>query len=106
MLNLWQQRGYRERVFLYEIWEPVPATWIVNVSNVLALKQQAMQCYQLQLKYNDYSAAITAIMRYRGLYLMGQSEQYAEAFIELEARSWQSVLSQLFNLRSYQESVL
>jgi len=106
VLNVWQQRGYRERVFLYEIWEPVPATWIVNVSKVVALKQQAMQCYQLPLKYGDYSAAITAIMRYRGFYFMQQSEQYAEAFIELEATSWRSVLSQLFNLRSYQESVL
>jgi len=106
VLNVWQQRGYRERVFLYEIWEPVPATWIVNVSKVVTLKQQAMQCYQLPLKYGDYTAAITAIMRYRGFYFMQQSEQYAEAFIELEANSWRSVLSQLFNLRSYQESVL
>jgi len=106
VLSVWQQRGFRERVFLYEIWEPVPATWIVNVSGVVDLKQQAVQCYQLPLKYGDYSAAVTAIMRYRGFYLMEQIEQYAEAFIELEANSWRSVLSHLFNLRSYQEEFL
>jgi len=106
VLSVWQQRGFRERVFLYEIWEPVPATWIVNVSSVVALKQQAMQCYQLPLKYGDYSDAVTAIMRYRGFYLMGQIEQYAEAFTELEANSWRSVLSHLFSLRGYQEECL
>ncbi|MEN8217916.1 MAG: glycosyltransferase [Pseudomonadota bacterium] len=103
VLSVWQQRGFRERVFLYEIWAPVPANWIVNVSSVVALKQQAMQCYELPLKYGDYSAAISAIMRYRGFYLMGQLEQYAEAFTELEANSWRSVLSHLFSLRGYQE---
>ena len=106
ILNVWQQRGYKERIFLYETWAQIPATWIVNISEVFTLKQQAMQCYKLPLKYCDYTNAITGLARYRGLYLVEQSEEYAEAFIELEAKSWRSVLSQLFNLRSYQESVL
>ena len=106
VLSVWQQRGCQERVFLYEIWQPVPATWMVDVTPVLALKQQAMQCYQLPLKYGDYAAAFFGIMRYRGVYLGEQSEKYAEAFLELEVTSWQSVLSQLFSLRGYQEEFL
>ncbi|RKZ84770.1 MAG: hypothetical protein DRR19_17315 [Candidatus Parabeggiatoa sp. nov. 1] len=106
VLSVWQQRGCQERVFLYEIWQPVPATWMVDVTPVLALKQQAMQCYQLPLKYGDYAAAFFGIMRYRGVYLGEQSEKYAEAFLELEVTSWQSVLSQLFRLRGYQEEFL
>ena len=103
MLNVWHKRGCQERIFLYEIWEPLPATWIVDISSVFALKQKAIQCYSLPLKYCDYQDAFTGLMRYRGFYPIGTSGQYAEAFIELERSSWQSVISHLFNLRAYQE---
>jgi len=103
VLNVWQQRGCRERVFLYEIWQTVPATWVVDISSVFALKQQAVQCYQLPLKYNDYLTVVRGLAQYRSLNLIGQSGQSAEAFLELEKSSWQSVLSNLFGLRRYQE---
>ncbi|MDM8557968.1 glycosyltransferase [Candidatus Parabeggiatoa sp. HSG14] len=105
LLPLWQQRGCKERVFLYETWAPVPTTWIVDISTTFTLKQQAIQCYKLPLQYCDYKAIITGLMQYRGLYLK-QSGEYAEAFLELEANSWQSVLSHLLSLRNYQEKFL
>jgi len=105
VLTVWQQRGCRERVFLYEIWEPVPATWVVDISAVFAVKQQAVQCYQLPLEYCDYLTVVTGLVKYRGLNLIEQSGQDAEAFLELEPTSWRRVLSHLFNLRGYQESV-
>jgi LmbE family N-acetylglucosaminyl deacetylase/glycosyltransferase involved in cell wall biosynthesis len=102
VLSVWQQRGYQERVFFYEIWQTLPATWIVDISTVFALKQQAVQCYQLPLKYYDYLTVVIGLAQYRSLNLIGHSGQYAEAFLELEKDSSQSVLSNLFGLRRYQ----
>jgi len=104
-LRVWQARGYRERVFLYETWGAVPATWVVDISPVYALKQQAMECYKIPLKYCDYTTAINGLAKYRYLYLNEKgSGRHAEAFIELETSSWRSVLTLLFGIREHQEN--
>lgn len=106
VLSLWQKRNYKERIFVYEIWAPIPATWVVNISTVYEKKQQAIQCYKIPLQYCDYSRGITGLMMFRSLYLRQQTDQYAEAFIELRVASWQSVVSSLYHLRAFQDSVL
>jgi len=105
MLDLWQQRGCRERLFLYETWGTIPATWVVDITAVFVLKQQATQCYELPLKYCDYLTACTGMANYRGLYLPPPNRQ-AEAFLELTAVSWRSVVTYLLRIREYQERVL
>ncbi len=107
LLELWQQRGCRERLFLYETWGAIPATAIVDISAVFTLKQQAIQCYQLPLQYCDYAAALAGLSAYRGLFLGNESHgPYAEAFLELHADSWQPLFRHLFGLRKYQEQRL
>lgn len=100
VLEVWQQLGYRERVFLYETWAAIPANWVVDISNVFHLKQQATRCYELPLKYCDYLKACTGMANYRGLYLVEQQGQFAEAFMELTATSWQSTLTHFFAMRT------
>lgn len=97
MLAVWQQRGWHERVFFYEIWAPIPASWVVDISAVFELKRQAIHCYQLSLKYCNYERFIEGMAMYRSLYLA--KPHYAEAFMELEATSWQKTLEHLVNLR-------
>lgn len=107
LLDIWQQRGCRERLFLYETWGTIPATWVVDISAVFSLKQQATQCYQLPLKYCDYLAAWIGMAGYRGLYLVDSPRgRYAEAFLELHARSWRTLFTHLFELRKHQEQDL
>lgn len=99
VLDVWQQRGWQERVFLYETWGTVPATGVVDISAVLDLKKRATQCYQLPLKYCDYTAVSMGMATYRGLYLTEQ-QHFAEAFMELDAESWYAVLTCLMKLRA------
>ncbi len=100
VMETWVHLGCRERFFWYETWAPIPATWVVDISRVWALKQQATQCYELPLKYCDYLKACLGMANYRGLYLVeaGQGE-YAEAFMEWSAGSWQEVLEELMRIR-------
>ena len=68
-IQQWLARGCRERLFLYELWQPLPGNWLVDVTPVLALKRLAIAEYRLPMRYKDYSAAFEGLMRYRGLYL-------------------------------------
>ncbi|MGZ4955524.1 MAG: PIG-L deacetylase family protein [Methylobacter sp.] len=85
LFNLWQLHKTAKRLFFYEIWSPVPATHVVDISSVINLKRQAISHYQLPLAHCDYLSASMGLSRYRGLYLPNQGhDQYAEAFVEAE----------------------
>lgn len=109
ILTLWHKHGRRQRMFLYEIWSPLPATHVVDAGNALAAKRQAVEHFVLPSKYFDYSTACEGLMSYRGLYLMRAPEEQAasaEAFFELDSHDWESLLAHLFAIRSYQEKAL
>lgn len=85
LVSIWQVHKTAKQLFFYEIWSPVPATHMVDITSVIDLKQQAIRQYQLPLAHCDYLSASTGLSRYRGLYLPSQKrEQYAEAFVAAE----------------------
>ncbi len=111
MIELWRNRGYKERLFLYEAWESVPATGLVDITGVYGLKTKASYCYCLPLRYLDYIAAGDGMATYRGTYLSATSDNdkqqyYAEAFLELYKDSWPLVVEDLLNIRAFQEKIL
>lgn len=106
IVEMWQQLGCRERLLCYETWATVPATSIVDISSVFDLKLQAIQCYELPLRYGDYLNACRGMATYRGLYFMdtqSKTLKYAEAFLEITPHSWRATMQQLWGLRRYQE---
>jgi len=105
MLNLWQRRNNKERLFCYETWTPLPATHVVNISDVFELKQQAIGCYKIPLQYCDYSNAFNGLAKYRGLCIKPPG-QYAEAFMEIKKDSSLSVIQNLFAIRRSLENFL
>ena len=102
-LELWHLRGCRERLFLYEIWQPLPVNWVIDVTRVVDVKRRAVAAYRLPLMYQDYSGAFEGMMRYRSLYLGPDSGTYAEGLLELKPDSWQAVMGSLMRLRVNQE---
>lgn len=81
-LTCWAKAGFG-RVFYYEIWSPLPATHVVDVTQVIELKKSAVSYYNLPLRYRNYSDAMVGLASYRGLYLPPQAyPQYAEVFVE------------------------
>jgi LmbE family N-acetylglucosaminyl deacetylase len=78
--------GTRLRRFLYEVWTPLPATRIVDITEVLDRKLAAICCHRTALEHLDYRAGSHGLAAFRGLYLpRAQKPRYAEAFLELEA---------------------
>jgi hypothetical protein len=53
-----------------------------------------------------YLTACSGMAGYRGLYFSQPQREYAEAFLELNATSWQAVLTYLLQIREYQERCL
>ena len=64
--------------FCYEIWATVYPTNVIDISGVWERKQQAIEQYQSQLRYNNYLHMIAGLNAYRTIYL--SSARYMEAF--------------------------
>lgn len=108
VLSSWQRRARAGRAFFYEIWCPLPATWIVDIGEVVDLKKQALGCYRLPLRYRDYSVPCLGLATYRGLYLpSAETPHYAEAFVEAECKaSRRGISRRLLRLRAGLEGLL
>ncbi|MEZ0328621.1 MAG: rhamnan synthesis F family protein [Dissulfuribacterales bacterium] len=72
------------RVAMYEVGMPMRPNTLVNITPVWGLKQQAMACFQSQLKIQDYHDHITGLNRYR-TYTLGKTITYAEAYCLIES---------------------
>lgn len=68
------------KLFLYEVWTPLLPSVLVDISAVLARKQELLELYASQLEAKDYVAAVTGLARYRAL-LLPQRAGAAEAFL-------------------------
>lgn len=67
-----------KQLLFYEIWAPVPATHVVDITDHANLKQAALAEHATAMACGDYQRAVDGLNRYRGLYL-GQN-RLAEAF--------------------------
>lgn len=108
IFSCWSRQKNASRAFFYEIWSPVPATHVVDISSVIELKRQALNQYRLPLLQCDYLSASLGLSRYRALYLPNQGqEQYAEAFVEAENnRYFGGIMSSMLAMRFYLEKLL
>lgn len=108
VLSSWQRRARLGRAFFYEVWCPLPATWVVDVGEAMDIKKQALASYRLPLRYRNYTTASTGLAAYRGLYLpAGDTPRYAEAFVEAEHKASRGGISRrLLRLRAGLEDLL
>ena len=66
------------QLLFYEIWAPVPATHVVDITEQAGRKQEALAAHATAMPHGDYQRAVDGLNRYRGLYL-GRN-RLAEAF--------------------------
>lgn len=66
------------QLLFYEIWAPVPATHVVDITEQAGRKQDALAAHATAMPHGDYQRAVDGLNRYRGLYL-GRN-RLAEAF--------------------------
>lgn len=67
-----------KQLVFYEIWAPVPATHVVDITDQVETKRLALMEHATALACGDYQRAVDGLNNYRGLYL-GRG-RVAEAF--------------------------
>ena len=72
-----QAKSVRQMLF-YEVWAPVPATHVVDITEQATKKQAAMAEHVTAMACGDYQRCVDGLNRYRGLYL--GTNRLAEAF--------------------------
>ncbi len=101
LLRCWRHSGLPATALLYEVWAPLPANRIVDISAVLELKHQALAQHKTALAQMDYAGSNRGLSLFRGLYLgKDTAPKYAEAFLELRQDSpSQKIAGKLLQLR-------
>lgn len=80
-------------LLFYEIWAPVPASHVVDITEVAGLKRAAIKQHVTALACGDYLDAVDGLNRYRGLYL--GKNRLAEAFWVEPIRAGDSLFRQV-----------
>jgi N-acetylglucosamine malate deacetylase 1 len=68
----------------YEVWTPLPANRLVDISDVAELKRQAIGAFASQVSTYDYVGAVLGLNHYRALKKL-RGHGFAEAFVEMSA---------------------
>lgn len=75
---LCRQASSVKQLLFYEIWAPVPATHVVDITQQATVKHAALAEHVTAMAYGDYKRAVDGLNRYRGLYI--GKDRLAEAF--------------------------
>lgn len=67
-----------QQLLFYEVWAPVPATHVVDITDYVICKQAALAMHTTAMACGDYQRCVDGLNRYRGLYL--GTNRLAEAF--------------------------
>ena len=79
----------------YEVWSPLPANCVADISGVAERKQQLLGLYASQLRDVDYRRAIDGLNRYRSMMLARTGVGQAEAFFECSLPGWLDLMDHL-----------
>lgn len=75
----------------YEIWTPLVANRLVDITNQMDIKSRALQAFTSQLKDNDYLYSVKGLNAYRSVGNL-QGNGYAEAFHETPLSAYHELL--------------
>jgi LmbE family N-acetylglucosaminyl deacetylase len=91
ILNIWLMRALREQTAVrplirgFEVWSPLPATAVTDITPFFEQKRAAMRCYASQQETIDYLHHIEGLNAYRAMTFGEKKIRYAETFLELSA---------------------
>ncbi len=69
------------RVLEYEVWSPLPADYVVDVTDSAEQKRKAMLAHETQVAYTDYPHQLLGLAAHRSVYLP-KASRYGEALRE------------------------
>ncbi|MFQ5505979.1 MAG: PIG-L deacetylase family protein [Planctomycetota bacterium] len=71
----------RVRVLEYEVWSPLPADYVIDITETVEQKRLAMLAHASQVAYTEYPHQLLGLAAHRSVYLPKNS-RYGEAFRE------------------------
>jgi N-acetylglucosamine malate deacetylase 1 len=83
-----EETSYQGKVWCYEVWSCLWPNIGVDISSVVDIKREAINCYASQVAYVDYVEGALGLNRFRGLKL---GVDYAEALFACDARPFVGV---------------
>jgi N-acetylglucosamine malate deacetylase 1 len=75
----------------YEVWTPLFPNCVVDISEAVGMKRQALQQYQSQLLETDYLHASLGLNAYRSIALSGKHGGFAEAFFRTSFQDYRAL---------------
>lgn len=87
--------GFSPKVMLYEVWTPIIPNIVVDISDIIEKKIQAIKCYESQLKYINYLDTIIGLNSYRSITNL-QGKGYCEGFLLLDFDDYKKFFSKIF----------
>jgi LmbE family N-acetylglucosaminyl deacetylase len=66
----------------FEIWSPLPASHVLDITNLMDVKMQALKAHETALRFGNYLEAMMGLAAYRGINLPYRgTPSYAEAYL-------------------------
>jgi LmbE family N-acetylglucosaminyl deacetylase len=99
LTELCRQARSVEQLLYYEVWSPVPATHVVDITSVVEKKRAALQSHITSLAHRDYLNVSLGMSQYRSLYLPpAAAPRWAEAFWVEATDEQKNLFGQILNL--------
>jgi len=102
VLSVWETLGYVQRMWLYEVWSPLPVSHVVDITQINSLKEEALLHYVIPLQCLNYLHHIAGLNSYRGLSINSENAM-AEGFTEITSANIHWLITILLDLRNAQE---
>lgn len=77
----------------YEVWSPVPANRVVDITAEFPRKLALLGIYKSQLADVNYCRSVEGLNAYRSTLLAKTCQGFAEAFLETSLPGWRAVLA-------------
>lgn len=87
----------RPTIFLYEVWTPIIPNFIIDISNYIDIKMDAINQYKSQLKTHNWIEGVIGLNRYRGV--ISRARTHAEAFLVFTSAKYKEIYKKGFLAR-------
>ena len=82
----------------YELWTPLLANRVLDITDVVEVKRQALEQFESQLAHVDYVRTLLGLNAYRSIYFQ-RGRGYAEAFYECTPQVYRDLFERLTRRR-------
>jgi len=86
------------KVYAYEVWVPLPANCLVDISDVLRDKERALGMHRSQTRRADLAAPTLGLNRFRG-FAPSRGRGFYEAFLALDGRRYAELVRRTLERR-------